>query len=361
MCIQFLKTMLANREIYFVVFLAGTAVLSFFITRWVRRLADHLGVHDVPLLARQIHTEPKPKLGGLAIFLTFTVGLLALALISGTDEIAGLRLFGLILGGLILVIGGALDDKYDLTPAVQILFPLAASTLVVLTGTHISYITNPFGGEIVLDQIKFGGYPVFGSILVFLWVLGMTYTTKFLDGMDGLVSGISGIAALVIFGLSLAPEVNQTTTAFIALVFAGAVFGFLPHNFYPARIFLGEGGSTLAGFMIGVLAVISGAKIATALLVFGIPILDAAWVIARRLWFRSSPFVGDKKHLHFRLLDVGLSQRQAVYLLYFLAALFGGVAVFLQSLGKLVALMILSAVMVVVAISVVIIYRRKNV
>ncbi|MBI4050021.1 MAG: undecaprenyl/decaprenyl-phosphate alpha-N-acetylglucosaminyl 1-phosphate transferase [Candidatus Doudnabacteria bacterium] len=352
--------MLPNRELYFVLFFVAATLFSFFATKIVRRLARHLKVYDVPRYPRQIHTEVKPKLGGLAVFITLTVGLVALALLGGTDEIGGWRLFGLVIGGVILILGGALDDKYDLPPGVQILFPFAAAALVVLAGAHISYITNPLGGKIILDQYKILGYPVFGSLLVFLWILGITYTTKFLDALDGLVSGISGIAALVIFAVSLAPQVNQTTTAFIALIFAGASFGFLPHNFFPAKIFLGEGGSTLAGFVIAVLAVISGAKIATALLVLGIPILDAVWVIARRLWFHSSPFVGDKKHLPFRLYDIGLSQRQAVLLLYFFAAAFGGVAVFLQSLGKLVALLILSLVMAVVAVTVVLIYRRKR-
>ena len=342
--------------IFFVSFFAVTHV----VTRVARRLAVHLGVHDMPDMERKIHTTPKPKLGGMALYVGFVLGMVALAVFGLTGEIASGRLAALLVGGAILVIGGALDDKYDLPPLIQFLFPLSAALLVIGSGMHISYITNPLGGAIVLDQFKIGTYPVLGSLVVLVWILGMTYTTKFLDGMDGLVSGISGIAGLVIFGLSLAPAVQQTTTAFVALVFAAVCFGFLPLNFHPAKIFLGEGGSTFTGFMIGVLAVISGGKIATALLVLGIPILDAAWVIARRLWFRRSPFAGDKGHLHFRLLDVGLSQRQAVLLLYFLAAVFGGVAVFLQGLGKLIALGILFAVMVVVAIGVVILYRRNN-
>jgi UDP-GlcNAc:undecaprenyl-phosphate GlcNAc-1-phosphate transferase len=349
-----------QRAIFFAVFFVGAAVFSYFTTKLVRRLAVKLEIKDYPDLPRKIHTEPRPKLGGVAIFTTFVFSILVLALLGGTLEISSLRIAGLVIGATVLIIGGILDDKYDLPAGKQIWFPVAAAALVVLSGTHISYITNPFGGKIILDQFKIASYPVFGSILVFLWILGMTYTTKFLDGMDGLVGGISGIAGLVIFGLSLAPAVNQTTTAFLALIFAAACFGFLPLNFYPARIFLGEGGSTLAGFMIGSLAVISGGKIATALLVLGIPILDVAWVIVRRIWFRASPFVGDRKHLHFRLLDIGFSQRQAVLFLYLLAAIFGGVAVFLQSLGKLVALGILSFVMLVVAIAVVIVYRKRN-
>lgn len=352
--------MMPSRELYFAGFFLGTLVLSFFVTKYVRRLAEHLGIRDLPDHPRKIHTQPLPKLGGVAIYLSFIVSLTVLAFLGGTAEISAARIAGFVIGGAILIIGGILDDKYDLPAYRQIWFPVAASLLVVLSGTHISFITNPLGGAIVLDQYKIFGYPVFGSLFVFAWILGLTYTTKFLDGMDGLVSGISGIAGLVIFALSLGPQVNQTTTAFLALIFAAACFGFLPANFYPAKIFLGEGGSIFTGFMIAVLSVISGGKIATALLVLGIPVLDVAWVIVRRLWFGASPFVGDKKHLHFRLLDIGLSQRQAVVFLYVLAAIFGGVAVFLQSLGKLVALLILAAVMTIVAMGVVILYGRRQ-
>ena len=351
---------MSDHGVEFVLYFFISFAISFVLTGLTRRLALFLRVHDVPDSPRKIHTEPRPKLGGTAIFLAFAVGLMILAVAGLTGEIAGSRLAAMIIGGAILIIGGALDDKYDLPAYIQIIFPLAAAFIVVGSGIHISYITNPLGGAIVLDQYKIGAFPVFGSIIVLLWILGMTYTTKFLDGMDGLVSGISGIAGLVIFGLSLAPAVQQTTTAFVSLVFAAVCLGFLPFNFYPAKIFLGEGGSTFTGFMIGVLAVISGGKIATALLVLGIPILDAAWVIGRRLVSRVSPFVGDKQHLHFRLLDIGLSQRQAVLFLYFLAVLFGGIAVFLQSLGKLIALGVLFSVMVVVVIVVVVLYRRNH-
>lgn len=352
--------MITNREIYFLIFFCGTLLVSFFVTKLVRAAAIHLGVHDFPDQPRKIHKAPLPKLGGLAIFFSFVLGVVALAILGGTDEISASRIAGFILGGAILLIGGILDDKYDLPASRQIWFPIAAALLVVISGTHISYITNPLGGKIILDQYKLLGYPVLGSFLVFAWIVGLAYTTKFLDGMDGLVTGISGIAGLVIFWLSLGPAVNQTTTAFLALIFAAAAFGFLPLNFHPAKIFLGEGGSTFTGFMIAVLAVISGGKIATALLVLGIPILDAAWVIIRRLWFGASPFAGDKKHLHFRLLDIGLTQRQAILFLYAVAALFGGVAVFLQSLGKLIALLALSLFMVIIGMTVVIIYRQRS-
>ena len=349
-----------NREIYFLIFFLGTFAISFLVYRGVLGISRRLQILDYPDLARKIHDKAVPSLGGLSIFVTFVIGLIALGLIGGTDEISIYKVVGIVAGGAVLVIGGVLDAKYDLSPKKQVVFPVIASLIVVLTGSHISYVTNPIGGAIVLDQFKVGIFPVFGSILVFAWMMGMTYTTKFLDGMDGLVTGIAGIAGVIIFGLSLAPDVNQTTTAFLALIFAAACFGFLKYNWHPAKMFLGEGGSTLTGFMIGALAVISGAKIATALLVLGIPILDAAWVIFQRIWHRSSPFTGDNKHLHFRLLDIGMSQRQAVLFLWLLSAVFGGIAVFLQSAGKLVALGSLVLVMIVVIITIASRYKGKN-
>ena len=195
---------------------------------------------------------------------------------------------------------------------------------------------------------------------MWLWMMGMIYTTKFLDGLDGLTSGIAVIGGLTMFALSLTEKVNQPITAGLAVIFAGAFLGFLIYNFYPASIFLGESGSTLAGFGLGILAIILGAKIATALLVMGIPILDVAWVIVRRVFYRSSPFVGDRKHLHYRLLDIGLTHRKAVLALYAISALFGFTAVFLQSLGKLIALVILLLLMVGIAIAIVIVYKRQH-
>ncbi|MFA6549622.1 MAG: alpha/beta fold hydrolase, partial [Candidatus Margulisiibacteriota bacterium] len=158
---------------------------------------------------------------------------------------------------------------------------------------------------------------------------------------------------------SLVPVVDQPDTALLAIIFAGSMLGFLPWNFHPAKIFLGEAGSTLAGFLIGTLAVISGGKIATALLVMGIPILDVLWVILRRLTTSASVFKADRKHLHFRLLDLGLSHRQTVMFLYFISAAFGVSGIFLQSAGKLIALFILVSVMILLGAFLVSAYNRK--
>lgn len=178
--------------------------------------------------------------------------------------------------------------------------------------------------------------------------------------MDGLVTGISAIGALVLFALSLSPEVNQPQTALLAITFCGALLGFLILNTYPAKIFLGESGSTFAGFMLAILAVVSGGKIATAILVMGLPILDMIWVIVQRVFHGQSPFQGDRRHLHYRLTDLGFSEAQAVLFLYAITGIFGATALFLQSMGKLIALVILVGVMAIIITSVFIALKIKQ-
>lgn len=327
-------------------------LISFIATFLVSRVAMRRKIIDFPDEERRFHKTPTPTLGGVAVYASFFlvtlfVGVLGNYLLGGSLPLR--VLLGIWAGGLILMIGGYLDDRYRLPPAYSIIFPVLASLTVVFSGISAVSIHNPFSGEIIqLNGLLIGGLPLVSAAIVFVWTLAMTYTTKLLDGMDGLVTGISAIGALVIFFLSLTPEVMQTPTAFLAITLAGSLLGFLILNFYPAKIFLGEGGSTFAGFMLGVLAIVSGGKIATALLVMGIPLLDTLWVILQRLFNRQSPFRGDRRHLHFRLLDLGFSEPQAVLFLYAISGFFGAAALFLQSLGKLVALLILIAVMAII-------------
>jgi UDP-GlcNAc:undecaprenyl-phosphate GlcNAc-1-phosphate transferase len=358
---------------YFIAFLVAF-VLSVILTKIVMKLALKLKVVDQPNQERKIHPKPIPLLGGVAIFLSFSLVVIYYSFISGdilTKYYLPKYIIGFLLSGAVLMIGGFLDDKYNLKPAQQIIFPIIACLIVIASGVGIHFITNPFGGIIRLDQPKFeilriSGLPYrlapWADLFALLWLLGMMYTTKFLDGLDGLVSGITTIGALVIFFLSFNPIVAQPQTALIAIILAGSCLGFLIFNFQPAKIFLGEGGSLFTGFALGVIAIAAGGKIATALLIMGIPILDVLWVILRRLfWEGKSPFKSaDKKHLHFRLLDIGFSQRQAVLFLYFLTIFFGLSALFLQSLGKFYALVTLVAIMFVLASILVCLYKRKT-
>ena len=350
----------------YVFYFLGSAGLSLVITPLIKRLTAKAKILDYPQSERKIHKQPIPLLGGAAVYLSFVIALLAyLQLGHPNFDIVPQKFFlAVILGGLVLILGGAFDDKFNLPPKILWLFPALASLIIVWSGigVGITFLSNPFGNPIRLDY-HFTFYILHFSlpaIFIWLWMMGMTFTTKLLDGLDGLCAGISLIGALTLFALSLTPRLNQPITATIAIIFTGSLAGYLVYAFHPASIFLGEGGSTFLGFMLGVLSVILGGKIATALLVMGIPILDVAWVIVRRLWYGSSPFSGDRKHLHFRLLDVGLSHRQAVLVLYLITAVFGSVAVFLQSFGKLIALVILFFVMLALAITVVILYKRQH-
>jgi UDP-GlcNAc:undecaprenyl-phosphate GlcNAc-1-phosphate transferase len=351
--------------IYFFLFLS-TAAIAILLTFLTKKLAARFSILDLPDHARKLHSNPTPLLGGAAVYLSILIALLIYFQFGRPDfNIVPVRFFcGIIFGGLVLIIGGAFDDKYNLPPKILWLFPALASLIVVWSGigVGITKISNPFGSPIFIGynfQFLIFNFQL-SAFLVWLWMMGMTFTTKLLDGLDGLCSGVGLIGALTMFALSLTSKVNQPITASIAIIFAGALLGFLFYNFNPASIFLGEGGSTFVGFMLGVLSIILGAKIATALLVMGIPILDVAWAILRRIIYNRSPFKGDRQHLHFRLLDIGLSQKQAVLVLYAISAIFGGTAIFLHSYGKLIDLVILFLVMMAIALTTVILYKRQH-
>lgn len=334
---------------YFIPFII-TFALTIVLTGLIRRLAFRWRMVDEPTGPRKIHKKPIPLLGGLAIFLAFFGVLAYYAFFTDkilSSQILVKNLIGVFLGGLLLMIGGFLDDKYKLAPKWQIIWPISAVIVVIASGVGISQITNPFGGLLHLDSWQkilfwWNGIPykitLVADIFTFVWLLGMMYTTKFLDGLDGLVSGVSTIGAVIIFFVSLMAEVSQPQTAALAIIFAGACLGFLVWNFNPAKIFLGEGGSLFTGFMLGVLSIIAGGKIATTLLIMGLPILDAFIVLLQRLATKRSLVLADQKHLHFRLLDAGLSQRQAVLSLYFVTLVFGSSTLILKSEGKLFAL-----------------------
>lgn len=337
-------------------------LLSVALTPLAKKVAYRWQVLDIPNSPRKIQKQPIPLLGGTAIFAAFALTLgLYLWLAQPDFNVVPLRFFfGILSGGLVLMVGGALDDKYNLPPKILWLFPGLASLCVVASGigVGITSLSNPFGAPVNIGYVLWG-LPLSG-VVMWLWMMGMIFTTKFLDGLDGLCAGIALIGGATLFALSLTDHINQPITASLAIIFAGAVAGFLLYNFHPAGIFLGEAGSTFLGFMLGVLAIILGGKIATALLVMGIPILDVAWAIIRRLWYGQSPFKADKSHLHHRLLDIGLSQKQSVLVLYGISGVFGFTAVFLQSMGKLIALAVLFCVMLILAISLVMIYKRQH-
>jgi len=317
-------------------------------TGLIQFVAKKLKVVDVPNSERKIHKKPIPLLGGLAIFFSFNLVVLFYALYT-KDLIGGTiflkNIFGIMIGTLFLAVGGFLDDKYNLRPRYQILFPILAVLIVIISGVGIDSITNPIGeglwhlDKYVLNLFWYDGLlykiTLLADTFTFFWLLGMMYTTKLLDGLDGLVSGITLIGAVFMFFVALNKgDIVQYDVALMAIILIGVFLGFLVFNFNPASIFLGEGGSTMAGFLLGSISIISGSKVGVTLMLLSIPALDFLWTIIRRIMEGKSPFAtSDKKHLHHRLLDAGFTVKRAVLSLYAITVIFGLVAYYLQDLG----------------------------
>lgn len=325
--------------------------LSMLLTPLVRRLAARFGAIDRPDGGRKRHERPTPLWGGLAVYAAFALSAWALRghLLGGFLEPK--HLLGILVGGGFLVLGGTLDDRFDLKPRHQLFFTVSAALAIVASGIGADVITNPLGGVLRLDQWQWtvfvrDGLPyrlvLPADLFTFGWLMVMMYATKFLDGVDGLVSGLGviGMTVLALYGLT--PEAGQPELSRLAMIAAGAFGGFLFYNARPASIFLGEGGSTLAGFLLGVIAVMAGGKIGTTLMVMAVPLMDLAWTVVRRALDGRSPMRGDDGHLHYRLVALGLTPGQTVGVFWLFAAAFGFAGLFLEGRDKLLALAILA-------------------
>lgn len=311
-------------------------------------LSKKLGLVDDPKTHKHpaiLHKHVIPRAGGVPVFLA--IFLTSLFFLPFSQKIVGF-----FLGGLFLVIVGVLDDKYDLLHIHKLLFQLGAAIIVVASGVGIAFITNPFsifGAEqiIRLDTLRIS-YEFFGSrsiwvladIFAIFWIIWFVNMVNFSSGVDGQMPGIVFVALLVIFAASLRfypNDPNQLVIAKLALIGAGATFGFLIFNFYPARIFPGDSGSYFLGFLVAVCAIMAGAKVGTAILVTAIPLIDGGFTVIRRLAEGKSPFMGDRKHLHHRLMELGWGQRRIALFYWFLCAILGAAALQLNSSGKLYA------------------------
>lgn len=336
---------------YLLISFIGTLVLTpiaIFVCYRYNLLGRELG-------GRHIHTKRIPRLGGLVIFVIFWLVMMGISAWSG-HVVFDKNLIGVLAASCLLLFIGVLDDIKEISWKWQLLGQITSIGIVIASGIGIPHLTNPFGGLIPLSQTHFTiitlnniayNLTLPADIFVFIWIILIINTINWLDGLDGLASGVSVIGSFTLFFLSITPIVNQPQTAILAIVLAGAALGFLIYNFSPAKIFLGSG-SVFLGFMLAVLSIISGGKIATALLVLGFPVLDALWVILQRWRAKTSIFRADKRHFHHKLLELGLSQHTIVLLIYFITALFGVIAVVGQSKSKIIALVILVFLMVII-------------
>jgi UDP-GlcNAc:undecaprenyl-phosphate/decaprenyl-phosphate GlcNAc-1-phosphate transferase len=311
------------------------AALSLAITPVIRRFVVHHEIVDLPE-ERRVNTIPMPRAGGLAIaasfLLTSAIFLLAnqgLTLVA--EVIAPRELAALLLGGAAAAALGAIDDFLDLRARWQLVGQIGLALFAVWAGLVIDFINNPFGE----GAIRFAG-PVAAGFTVF-WIVGMINSINFIDGLDGLSSGIALIASVTLGLISLSTQVGQPLVAVLCFALAGALLGFLRWNLHPATIFSGTSGVQFVGYTLAVLSILGTAKVAVALLVLGVPIIDTFWIIVRRLSQGRSPFSPDRNHIHHRLLDLGLSHRQTVFVIYGICLALALLALLLSGVNQLYA------------------------
>jgi UDP-GlcNAc:undecaprenyl-phosphate GlcNAc-1-phosphate transferase len=317
----------------------GTA---FLLTPLARGLGERWGIVDQPRDRHQ-HEQVTSKFGGLALYVAFTLAAIIAQFLPvvRTDDKEIIRLTGLLLGGAFLFIFGILDDKYEFSALPQYIAQLLAAALAVSFLIIIEGFNNPFSGSLTPE------WPYVVTVtLTLAWLGFMMNTVNWLDGLDGLAAGVGSVAALMIF-LHAAFRLDQVSVSLLPLALFGATLGFLPYNFYPARVFMGSNGALFLGFSLGVMGIIGGAKMATVLLVMGLPLLDVVWQIARRVSAGKNPTEGDRGHVHYRLLTLGFSVRQIVVGYYVFCGLFGAIALVTASrLFKLLALGVMGLVVV---------------
>lgn len=321
----------------FVATVFGSALLSAFLTSLAIRFAQRKQFFMPELRWRDSHRMPTPRVGGIAIVTTFIVGVLLLSwffpssLQFGGETWLGIdqNLFGVLLAILALSAVNIYDDYRGVSWYLRLATQIAAGITIFICGINIEWLTNPFGGQILLEGLAW--------LFVVVWVVGLSNAVNMLDGVDGLASGVAAVALVVLAFLSIRPDVAQPSNALLAFCALGAVIGFLPFNLVNARAFLGDTGSVFLGFIIAVISIISGGKVATAFLVLAIPVFDALFVVINRIITGRSPFKADRLHLHHKLLEVGLRPLQITGLLVSISAVFGLIALNTQALGKLQA------------------------
>ncbi len=333
------------------------AVLSLILTYFSYRLTTKYKLAMQAPRERDLHTKPVSRLGGLAIVVSFLLVMIGYAVFAGRSvtgfgfpySFFGIsidkRLLGMLIATIFLGAVMLYDDLKGLPAYVKLLSQIAAALILILTGVGITYLNNPFGLAINLDTIaypvKIGAnifhFVLWADLLFIAWVLLLTNATNFIDGLDGLAGSLSLTAAIILAIMSF--QMGQVATGTLAMVFAGAIFGFLFFNLPPAKIFLGDTGSMFLGLTLATLTFITGGKLATVFLVFSLVIIDAIYVIAKRLLRGQNPFTtADQTHLHHRFLKAGLSQQATLLIVILFSLAFGLSALYLEPKTKLITL-----------------------
>jgi len=325
-------------------------LLTLALTPLARWLGFRLDLVDRPG-GRRAHVGVIPRLGGIAMYVSFTIAVLATVLLPAEwfpprlDPKELTRLTGLLVGCAFVFLFGLLDDRFQFGHEPQYVAQFLASLIALAFIIHIKHVNNPF-----TDQFFFGPegfpWPIVWGLTIF-WFMGMMNTVNFLDGLDGLAAGVAAIVCGVL-AFHMWRE-GQHSVALLPTALLGATLGFLPWNSHPAKVFMGSNGSYFLGYALACLGIMAGAKMATMLLVLALPIMDVAWLIWTRLRRGGVPAWNGRDHLHYRLVDIGFTQRQVVWGYYAFCAIFGVLALVTSSrFFKLLALLVLGSLILAV-------------
>jgi len=316
--------------------LLAALVISFLTTPLVKTFATRVGAIDVPNDERRVHDHPIPRLGGLAIFIAFLLSVVLFADITSQVQ-------GILLGAVVVVVIGVIDDIVPLPAWLKFIVQIAAALIAVFHGVRIEIVSNPniFSAA---EYLKFGALTI--PITVF-WIVAITNSVNLIDGLDGLAVGVSTIASVTMFVIALV--VAEGNVAIILAALVGSCIGFMPYNLNPAKIFMGDTGALLLGYVLSTVSIMGLFKFyaiisfAVPLLALALPLFDTIFAFLRRLLKGQNPMAPDRGHFHHRLLDMGLNQKQAVAILYIISAVLGLSAVLITTSGEMKAIILVVA------------------
>ena len=339
---------------YVMLALLVALVVSFLASPLVKNFAYKVGAIDVPKDARRMHKTPTPRLGGLAIFLGFMVSVILFVHIRGDREMQSI-----LLGAVIIVVLGVVDDIMALPAMLKFVVQIVAALIPALNGVVIQAVSNPniFSSEPywVLEWLSI---PV-----TVLWIVAVTNSVNLIDGLDGLANGVSAISATTVLVIALIASEAQVALVMAALV--GASVGFMPYNQNPAKMFMGDTGATFLGYILAAMSIQGLFKFYTVIsfvvpfLILGLPIFDTAFAFVRRIAHGQSPMHADRSHIHHRLIDLGLNQKQAVATLYVISAILGLSAVVLTTGGEGKALILFAALCIVAVVAAKVVFPKE--
>lgn len=339
---------------YVVLALVAAMVVSFLMTPLVKTFAYKVGAIDVPKDARRMHKVPIPRLGGLAIFIGFMVSILLFVHIQGNRQMQGI-----LLGAVIIVVLGVVDDIMALPAMLKFVVQIVAALIPAMSGVVIQAVSNPniFSGNL---------YWVLGGLsipITVLWIVAITNSVNLIDGLDGLANGVSAISATTL--LLIALVAMEWEVAIVMAAVLGACMGFMPYNMNPAKMFMGDTGATFLGYILATMCIQGLFKFYAVIsfvvpfLILGLPIFDTSFAFIRRIAHGQNPMHADRGHIHHRLIDMGLNQKQAVATLYVISAILGLSAVVLTTGGEQKAMILFAALCIVAIVAARVIFPKE--